>query len=328
MKKIMFFDTKSYDKTWFDKVNSEYEIIYMEGKLRAKTAQLAKGCDAVCVFVNDDLDKETIDILVEVGVKVIALRCAGFSNVDLQAAYGKIAVVRVPAYSPYAVAEHAMALLLTLNRKTHRAYNRTRDFNFSIVGLTGIDMYGKTVGVIGTGKIGKIFVDICRGFGMKVLAYDLFPDKNVNAEYVELDTLLESSDMISLHCPLTEQTNHILGVTEFEKMKRGVFIINTSRGALIDSQALLAALNNEKVRAAGLDVYEEEEEFFFEDFSGTIVKDDILSLLVTRPNVLITSHQAFLTEEALENIAKTTIENLNEFFENRPLTNAVCVQCG
>jgi len=327
MQKVAFFDTKPYDKFWFDKANTEYEIDYFEGKLNSKTAKIVRGCEAVCAFVNDDIDKKTIDILAEEGVKVIAMRSAGYSNVDFKSAYGKINIVRVPAYSPFAVAEHAMALLQTLNRKLHKAYNRTRDFNFSLVGLTGIDLHGKTVGVIGTGKIGRVFIDVCRGYGMNVLAYDIYPAKNTDIKYVDLNTLFKESDVISLHCPLTEETKHILDEDAFKKMKTGVYIVNTSRGALIHSTALLDALNDEKIRGAALDVYEEEADLFFEDFSGTIVKDDVLSLLISRPNVIITSHQAFLTEEALSNIASTTIQNLDEFFEGKMLTNEVCYHC-
>lgn len=327
MKKITFFDAKPYDKEWFDKANTNYEIRYLESKLTPATVQLAAGSDAVCAFVNDTVNAEVIDKLYEMGVRVLAMRSAGYSNVDFKEAYGKINVVRVPAYSPYAVAEHAMALLLTVNRKLHRAYNRTRDFNFSIVGLTGVDLHGKTVGVIGTGKIGRAFIDICKGLGMRVIAYDAFPAKDSGIEYVPLEELFEKSDVISLHCPLTEQTRHMLNADAFAKMKDGVFIVNTSRGALIDTEALLNALNSGKVRGAGLDVYEEEAELFFEDNSGNIMKDDVLALLVSRPNVVLTSHQAFLTEEALQNIAKTTLDNLDEFFAGGPLTNEVCYQC-
>lgn len=328
MKKIAFFDAKSYDKVWFNQLNQgRYAITFYESKLNAETAQLTQGYDAVCAFVNDTIDASTIETLASLGVKMLTLRCAGYSNVDIKAALGKIKVARVPAYSPHAVAEHAMALLLCLNRKIHRAHNRTRDFNFSISGLTGIDLHGKTVGVIGTGKIGRVFIDICRGFGMRVLAYDLFPAQGHGIEYVDMDTLLELSDVISLHCPLTPQTEYILNEAAFEKMKEGVFVINTSRGALIDTQALITALNNKKVRGAGLDVYEEEEGLFFEDFSGTLIKDDTLSLLLSRPNVLLTSHQAFLTEEALQNIASTTLCNLDEFFNGSPLTNGLCYNC-
>ncbi|MEG0771486.1 MAG: 2-hydroxyacid dehydrogenase [Clostridia bacterium] len=327
MKKIAFFDVKPYDKVWFDKLNKNYEIKYFENKLNENTATLANGNDVVCAFVNDNIDKNTIDILYKNGVKLLAMRCAGYSNVDFKAAYKKINVVRVPAYSPYAVAEHAAALLLSLNRKIHKAYNRTRDFNFSLVGLTGIDLYGKTVGVIGTGKIGKAFINISKGFGMKVIAFDLFPDENADIEYVSLKELFKKSDIISLHCPLTEQTSHILNEEAFDLMKKGVFIINTSRGELIDSEALLKALNTEKVRGAGLDVYEEESDLFFEDYSGTIINDDTLSLLVSCPNVIMTSHQAFLTEEALKSIAKTTFDNIDNFFNGGPLENEICYNC-
>ncbi|MDD3214945.1 MAG: 2-hydroxyacid dehydrogenase, partial [Eubacteriales bacterium] len=292
MKKVTFFDAKPYDREWFDKANTHFEIQYLESKLTPATVQLAAGSDAVCAFVNDTVNADVIDKLYDMGVRVLAMRSAGYSNVDFKEAYGKINVVRVPAYSPYAVAEHAMALLLTVNRKLHRAYNRTRDFNFSIVGLTGVDLHGKTVGVIGTGKIGRAFIDICKGFGMHVIAYDAFPAKDSGIEYVTLDELFEKSDVISLHCPLTEQTRHMLDANAFAKMKDGVFIVNTSRGALIDTEALLNALNSGKVRGAGLDVYEEEAELFFEDNSGNIMKDDVLALLVSRPNVVLTSHQA------------------------------------
>lgn len=316
MKKIAFFDTKQYDKLWFDRINQNhgYEIVYFEAKLSEHTARLAHGFDAVCAFVNDDIGKEVIDILYEAGIRVLAMRCAGYNNVDIKAANGRITIMSVPAYSPHAVAEHSMALLQTLNRKLHKAYNRTRDFNFSLVGLTGTDLCGKTAGVIGTGRIGRVFTEICRGYGMNVLGYDLYPSDDGSIRYVDLDTLFRESDIISLHCPLTMQTHHIINQEAFGKMKDGVFIVNTSRGALIDSTALLAALKDGKVKGAGLDVYEEEADIFFEDFSGTIIKDDVLSLLVASPNVLITSHQGFLTEEALENISKITLKNLDDFF--------------
>ena len=327
MKTIAFFDAKPYDREWFDKANIGYQIRYLESRLTPATVQLAGGADAVCAFVNDDISAEVIDALYALGVRVIAMRCAGYSNVDFVRAYGKINVVRVPAYSPFAVAEHAMALLLDVNRKLHRAYNRTRDFNFSLNGLTGVDLHGKTVGVIGTGKIGRVFMDICKGFGMDVLAYDLYPASGSDIRYVPLDELLAKSDVISLHCPLTEQTRHLLSADAFAKMKNGVFIINTSRGALIDTEALLAALNSGKVRGAGLDVYEEEADLFFVDNSGSIMKDDVLALLVSRPNVVLTAHQAFLTEEALANIAKTTMGNLDAFFAGEMLQNEVCYRC-
>lgn len=327
MKKVAFFDTKPYDRTWFDALGKNYEITYFEEKLNHHTAKFTDGFDAVCAFVNDRVNALAIERLYNNGVQLIAMRCAGYSNVNVKAAFQKLHIVRVPAYSPHAVAEHTMGLLLTLNRRLHKAYNRTREFNFSIVGLTGTDLYGKTVGVIGTGKIGRTFIDICRGFGMRVLAYDKFPAKDSGLDYVELDTLLRESDVISLHCPLTPDTRHILNRDAFSKMKQGVFILNTSRGALIDSEALLDALNSRTVGGAGLDVYEEEANLFYEDRSDTIIHDDTLALLVSRPNVILTAHQAFLTEEALHNIAEETIKNLDAFFSGAPLENEICYLC-
>ena len=321
MKKIAFFDTKPYDRTWFDILAKHYEIAYFEEKLNRHTATLTDGFDAVCAFVNDRVDAAAIDRMHRCGVQLLALRCAGFSNVDMQAAAGKLRVVRVPAYSPHAVAEHTMGLLLTLNRRLHRAYIRTRDFNFSIVGLTGIDLYKKTVGIIGTGRIGRAFAEICRGFGMRVLAYDKYPAPDF--EYVSLDTLLRESDVISLHCPLSEESYHMLDREAFDKMKKGAFLLNTSRGALIDSEALLDALNNGTLRGAGLDVYEEEADVFYEDRSGDIIDDETLSLLVSMPNVIITSHQAFLTAEALSAIATTTLSNADNFFAGNTAENGL-----
>ncbi len=328
MIKLAMFDTKPYDKAGFDKYAAEYgvKIKYFEAKLTPDTAKLAHGFDAVCVFVNDTVSAPVIEKLYEMGVKMVALRCAGFNNVDCRAAKDKLQVARVPAYSPYAVAEHAMALLLTLNRRTHKAYIRTRDFNFSLSGLTGFDLHGKTVGVIGTGRIGRVFIDICRGFGMRVLAFDPFPVEGI--DYVELDTLLAESDIISLHCPLTTDTQHIINSAAIEKMKNGVVIVNTSRGALINTEDLLENIKNGKIGGACLDVYEEEAEFFFEDNSNAIMPDDVLARLLSMPNVLISSHQAFLTEEALNNIAVTTLENINAFFKKGEAVNAVCGSCG
>lgn len=314
--KIAFFDAKSYDRPSFDCYGEAEKITfkYYETKLCLDTVELARGFDGVCVFVNDDLQAEVIDRLADEGVRVIALRCAGFNNVDVRRAVERgIPVFRVPAYSPYAVAEHAMAMLLTSVRRTHKAYIRTKDFNFSLSGLIGFDLHGKTVGVVGTGKIGRVFVDICRGFGMHVLAYDKYPAKETDIEYVSLDTLWRESDVISLHCPLTDETYHMIDAESIEKMKKGVIIVNTSRGALIDAEALLAAIKSRKLGAACLDVYEEESELFFEDFSGHIVDDDVLARLISMPNVLVTSHQAFLTEEALDNIAQTTVGNIAAF---------------
>ena len=281
---------------------------------------LANGFDAACVFVNDTVDAVVVDRLYEMGVKAIVLRCAGFNNVDIKACEGKLRVFRVPAYSPHAVAEHAMALLLTINRRTHKAYIRTREFNFSLQGLAGFDLYGKTVGIIGTGKIGRVFADICKGFGMNVLAYDKFPAANSGLNYVELPELFEKSDIISLHCPLTEETRHIINAESIAMMKKGVTIINTSRGALVNTEDLITGIKDRKVGAACLDVYEEEGDLFYEDYSGHIVEDDKLVRLIAMPNVIVTSHQAFLTNEALDNIAATTVNHLTRFFTGDPDT--------
>lgn len=328
--KFAFFDSKQYDKDSFEKLGKEnsVEFKFFETKLNEDTVQLAKGFDGICVFVNDTVNKAVIDKLYEYGIKLLALRCAGYNNVDIKHAFGKIHIVRVPAYSPYAVAEHAMAMLLTSVRRIHKAYIRTKGFNFSLSGLTGFDLHGKTVGVVGTGHIGRIFIDICNGFSMNVIAYDKFPDKNSDINYVSLDELFEKSDIISFHCPLTEETYHMVNGESVEKMKKGVIIINTSRGALIDADALLEGIKARKVGAACLDVYEEESDVFFEDYSGHIVDDDTLARLISMPNVIVTSHQAFLTEEALNNIAQTTVENIVEFFESGTSKNELCYRCG
>lgn len=323
MEKIAFYDAKPYDKEWFDKFNDKFEIEYYIGRLRPSNAKLAEGCRAVCAFVNDIVNEQTIDILEKLGVEVILMRCAGYNNVAVKHAKGKLKILRVPAYSPYAVAEHAMGLILALNRKIPRAYIRTRDFNFSLNGLTGFDLHGKTAGIIGTGKIGRVFIEICRGFGMKVIAYDLYPDKNSGIEYVSKEELFKSSDIISLHCPLTEQTRYIIDEAALRLMKKNVLIVNTSRGHLIDSEALLAALNEKRIGGAALDVYEEESGLFFEDNSDKIVTDEVISLLVSRPNVIVTSHQAFLTEEALANIAEVTLKNFDDYLNGRELVNEV-----
>ena len=331
MIKVAFFDAKAYDKPSFELYGGEHGIRfkYLEAKLNEDTVDFAKGCEAVCVFVNDTVNAAVIEKLYEYGVRLIALRSAGYNNVDLQAAFGKIHVVHVPAYSPYAVAEHAIALLLTSGRRIHKAYNRTREFNFSLNGLTGFDFHGKTVGVVGTGKIGRIFIDICRGFGMNVIAYDLFPAKDSGIEYVSLDELLERSDIISLHCPLTDETRHMINADAIGKMKKGVVIVNTSRGGLIDAEALLEGIKARKIGAACLDVYEEEADVFFEDRSGHILNDDLLSRLISMPNVIVTSHQAFLTEEALNNIAETTVNNILSCFEkDGACDNELCYRCG
>jgi len=328
MKRIGFFDAKPYDRRWFDKLKGDdIEIHYFEGKLSPATVKVAQGLDAVCAFVNDEVDATVLDALQGYGIRLVALRCAGYNNVDFKAAYEHVSVVRVPGYSPYAVAEHAAALMLTLNRKTHRAFNRTRDHNFTLSGLEGFDLHGKTAGVIGTGKIGQAFVSICRGFGMEVLAYDAYPNASLGVNYVTMDELLQKSDILSLHCPLTPETRHLIGADSLAKMKPTAMLINTSRGALVESRALLEALQKGRLGAAGLDVYEEESDLFFEDKSGELMDDEVLSLLLTLPNVLITSHQAFLTDEALEAIAKTTLESVRAFFAGEPLTNEICYYC-
>lgn len=329
MIKIAFFDTKDYDRTSFEPyLNKDLEFKFLETKLNEDTVELAKGYDAVCSFVNDTVNKAVIDKLYEYGVKLITLRSAGFNHVDVKAAYGKIHVVRVPQYSPYAIAEHAMAMLLTSVRRIHKAYIRTRDYNFSLNGLVGFDLHGKTVGVIGTGKIGRVFIDICRGFGMNVLAYDKYPVPDSGINYVSLDQLFRESDVISLHCPLTEETKHLVNKSSIDMMKKGVVIVNTSRGGIVDAQALLDGILERKIGAACLDVYEEESDMFFEDRSGHILDDELLSRLISMPNVIVTSHQAFLTKEAIENIAETTVENIRKFFAGEPLLeNEVCYKC-
>ena len=327
--KIAFFDAKDYDIASFDAANAneEFDIKFYETKLSKDTVNLASGYDAVCVFVNDAVDRDVIDALADSGVKLIALRCAGYNNVDIEHAYGKIHVVRVPAYSPYAVAEHAMALLLTSIRRIHKAFIRTRDHNFSLSGLTGFDLHGKTVGVVGTGKIGRIFIDICKGFGMNVIAYDKFPAKDSGIDYVPVDEIWERADIISFHCPLTDETKHMVNRDTIAKMKKGVVIVNTSRGALIDSEALLDGIKDRKVGAACLDVYEEESDVFFHDFSGHIIADDTLARLISMPNVIVTSHQAFLTQEALSNIADTTLSNIRQFEAEGRCDNELCYKC-
>ena len=328
--KIAFYDTKPYDKIWFEPLSEQYghKIKFLEHKLNADTAVLADGCEAVCVFVNDEINSEVIDALYSNGVTLIALRCAGYNNVDFKAAYKKTHVVRVPSYSPEAVAEHSAALLLTVNRKTHRAYARTRDNNFNINGLMGVDLNGKTAGIIGTGKIGQIFIRICKGLGMKILAYDAFPAENQDYKYVTLDELVEKSDVISLHCPLTAETKYMINAERISKMKQNVIILNTSRGALVDTSALIDGLKNKKIGGAGLDVYEEESEYFFEDLSSEIILDDELARLLSFPNVVVTSHQGFFTREALQAIAMVTMENIEAFVKDEPLDNEICYKCG
>ena len=328
--KIILFGTQPYDRESFERIRPAFgfEICYHRSHLNAANAVLARGADAVCIFVNDVTDADTIRELAAMGVKLIALRCAGFNNVDLTAAarYG-IPVVRVPAYSPHAVAEHAVALMLALNRKIHRAYWRTRDGNFSLHGLMGFDMYGKTAGIIGTGKIARELIRILKGFGMEVLAYDLYPDEAYVAQsgitYVELEELYRRSDIISLHCPLTDRTRYMIGDVAISQMKPGVVLINTGRGQLIHTEALIDGLKEKRIGAAGLDVYEEEAGYFYEDTSDRIMDDDVLARLLSFNNVIVTSHQGFFTREALDNIARITMLNISEFEVGKKLTNEV-----
>jgi D-lactate dehydrogenase len=329
--KIAFFDTKPYDEASFNEVNCQfgYTIKYHKEHLNIDNVALTKGADVVCIFVNAVVDATVIDELVNNGVKLIALRCAGFNNVDLNAAKGRIKVVRVPAYSPHAVAEHTLALMLTLNRKIHKAYNRTREGNFALNGLMGFDMFGKTAGIIGTGKIAKILIEILRSMGLRILAYDLYPDKAFaeknGVEYVSLDDLYCNADIISLHCPLNKETEYIINKHSINKMKNGVMIINTGRGKLINTHDLIQGLKNKKIGAAGLDVYEEESHYFYEDRSNKVMDDDILARLLSFNNVIVTSHQAFFTKEALFNIAETTLQNIKDFIDEKPLVNEVAI---
>lgn len=327
---VAVFDTKPYDREFLEPrfQKAGFEGRWLTPRLGPDTVRLAEGAPAVCVFVNDDVSASVIEELSRLGVRLIALRCAGFNHVDLVAAADRITVVRVPAYSPHAVAEHAVALMLALNRKVHRAWLRTRDSNFSIQGLLGFDLHGKTAGLIGLGQIGRVTAEILRGFGMRVLGCDPLIDaawaERVGVEPTDLNRLFRESDVISLHCPLTPQTQGLINAATISCMKRGVMLINTGRGRLLDTRALLAALKSGRIGAAGLDVYEEEERYFFEDFSASGIDDDVLARLTTFPNVLITSHQAFFTREAMAAIADTTVRNLQQFFEGRPLDNQIC----
>ena len=324
--RIAFFDAKSYDRESFDEVNKDFnfDIRYYEERLSISTVPLAKGADVVCIFVNAECDAQVIDELVANGVKLIALRCAGFNNVDLKAAEGRIRVTRVPAYSPHAVAEYAVALMLSLNRKIYRAVNRTRDGNFTLHGLLGFDMYGKTAGVIGMGRIAKELIKILHGFGMNVMAYDLYPDKEFAKQYgvkiVQLDELYANNDIISLHYPLTPDTKFLVNKDSIAKMKKGVMIINTGRGQLIHTEDLIKGLRTKQVGSAGLDVYEEEKEYFYEDKSDKMIDDDVLARLLMVPNVVLTSHQAFFTKEALYNIAVSTLNSVKELEEGKELS--------
>ena len=326
--KLAFFDAKEYDKNSFDNINNgKYDITYFNVLLTKDTVVLAKGYDAVCAFVNDKIDEYVLNMLNEYNIHILVLRCAGYNNVDTKAAYKKVHILTVPGYSPEAIAEHAFALINSLSRHIHKAYNRVRDYNFSLTGLTGFNLSGKTIGIIGTGKIGKVMINIARGYGMNVIAYDLYPNPSLNCKYVSLDELYKSSDIISLHSPLTNDNYHLINKEAINKMKDGVILINTSRGGLIDASSLLEGLRNKKIGAAGLDVYEEESDVFFVDKSLEGINDDILSLLISSPNVIVTSHQAYLTKEALDEIARITINNLDDYFDSRFMTNEICYKC-
>jgi len=331
--KIAFFDAKPYDTESFNALNSRYgyTIKYFKFHLTSDNVVLAQGYDAVVIFVNDTVDAAMIMKLKEYGVKLIALRSAGFNHVDLKAALNNISVVRVPSYSPHAIAEHTVALMLTLNRKVHRAYFRTRDTNFALNGLLGFDMHGKTAGVIGTGRIGKVLTKILRGFGMEVLLNDMYPDEKfaneTGSRYTDLEEIYRKSDIISLNCPLTKETEYMINASSIGMMKKGVMLINTGRGKLIRTADLIEGLKSGQVGSAGLDVYEEESEFFFEDLSDRVLSDDVLARLLTFNNVIITSHQGFFTREAIQNIAETTLKNIDDFFAGRKLENEVCFDC-
>jgi len=327
--KIAFFDSKEYDIEMFNEYNKKYnfEITYFKTKLNEETAPLAAGYDVVCVFVNDNVNKKVLLKLKNNGTKLIALRCAGYNNVEISHLPKDLYVVRVPAYSPYAVAEHTASLLLGLNRKVYKSYQRTKKYNFSLDGLLGFDIHGKTVGVIGTGKIGKVFIKIMNGFGANVIAYDVYPDKEaekeLNFKYVSLDEIYKNSDIISLHCPLTEENHNMINEESISKMKKGVIILNTSRGKLINSKDLVKCLEEGRIGGVGLDVFEDEEEYFLNDMSNSYIRDAELSILLSMPNVIITAHQAFFTKEALEKIVSTTFENIDTFFNTGTCENIV-----
>lgn len=327
--RVAIFSTKKYDRQFFDAANEQagHELVYFESRLTSETSSLAQGFEGVCAFVNDQVDEAVLRDLAEGGTKLIALRSAGFNHVDVKAARQLgLEVVRVPAYSPYAVAEHTLALILALNRKTHRAYNRVREGNFSLEGLQGFDMHGRTVGIIGTGKIGAIFARIMSGFGCKLLAFDPYPDeecRKMGVEYVDFDELLSRSHIISLHCPLTPQTHHLIDEEALGKMRKGVMLINTSRGGLVDTRAVIRGLKEEVIGYVGLDVYEEEEDLFFEDLSSRVLQDDVFARLLTFSNVIITGHQGFFTGEALQNIAETTLSNISAFESGRGTLHTV-----
>lgn len=323
--RIAFFSTKPYDRIWFEPMGKEYgfDIHFYEMPFQEETITLAKGFDAVCIFVNDYVNAKMIRQLYEMKVQALLLRSAGYNHVDIKAAEGKLWVLRVPSYSPEAVAEFAMGMILTVNRYTHKAYNRTREFNMSLNGLMGVDLYRKTAGIVGTGKIGQAMIRICKGFGMRVLAYDPYPNRELDVEYVSLEQLMAEADLISLHCPLTSETKHLVNRSTIDHMKQGVYLVNTSRGGLIDTDALIDGLVAGKFGGVGLDVYEEEEGIFYEDKSGEIMRDENLARLMTFPNVLITSHMGFFTKEAMQAIAKVTLDNAYALEHGLPLENRV-----
>lgn len=327
--KLAVYSTKQYDRKYLELVNKDFdfELEFFDFLLTPKTAKMAEGCQAVCIFVNDDACREVLTELAAIGIKILALRCAGFNNVDLDAAKELgIQVVRVPAYSPEAVAEHTVGMMLSLNRRIHRAYQRTRDANFSLEGLIGFNMHNRTAGIIGTGKIGVATMRILKGFGMRLLAFDPYPSEQalaLGAEYVDLKTLYAESDVISLHCPMTPENHHLLNKQAFDQMKNGVMIINTSRGGLIDSTAAIEALKQQKIGSLGMDVYENERDLFFEDKSNDVIQDDVFRRLSSCHNVLFTGHQAFLTEEALTSISATTMQNIAQLDRGEPCPNRV-----
>ena len=330
-KTLLFFSSQPYDEQFFTRINEEgnfgFDLKFLTVPLNEHTASLAKDCESICVFVNDTVNATVINKLYEGGTRLIALRCAGFNNVDLKATKSKLHVVRVPAYSPHAIAEYALGLMLTVNRGFCRAYNRTREGNFSLNGLCGFDMHGKTIGIIGTGKIARVLIKLLQGFEMKLLAYDIYPDENFakqhNVQYTDLQTLYRQSDIITLHCPLTNDNVHMINRDAIDCMKKGVILINTGRGALIDAKALIYGLKKHLIGAAALDVYENESSYFYRDHSDEAVEDDTLARLMTFPNVFISSHQAFFTREALINIAQTTLESVRAYFNREPLINEV-----
>lgn len=327
--KIAVFSTKSYDRQFLEAANQTYghEFTFFEPRLTRETATLADGFPGVCVFINDQLDEPTLRTIAQQGTRLIALRSAGFNHVDLKVAYEcGMTIARVPAYSPYAVAEHAAALVLALNRKIYRAYNRVRDDNFSLEGLIGFDLKGSTVGIVGTGKIGQCFAQIMHGFGCKLLAYDIFPNPacaGLGVQYLDLPDLLSASDIVSLHCPLTPETHHLINAQSLQSLKTGAMLINTSRGGLIDTPAVIDGIKSGQIGYLGIDVYEQEEQLFFQDLSDTILQDDNFQLLQSFPNVVITAHQAFFTRNAMQNIAETTLANITDFAEGRPCPNQV-----